>query len=336
MINRKLCIAPMLDWTDRYFRFFARLISPNALLYTEMVSTGALLHGDVQRFLAFDASEHPLALQLGGSDPQDLARCSRLGEQWGYDEINLNVGCPSDRVQEGRFGACLMAEPQWVGDCVRAMKDAVSVPVSVKHRLGIDERDSYEELCDFVGTVSRAGCTVFIVHARKAWLEGLSPKENREIPPLDYGRVHRLKQDFPALQFVVNGGITTLEACKDHLSWADGVMIGREAYQNPWILAEMDRELFGHPAPPATPELVVERLLPFVDQQLARGVPLKRITRHILGLFRGRPGARSWRRHLSEHAGNTNAGASVIQEAASYITPDPQDLGNKNFIDLIN
>ena len=262
MINHRLCIAPMLDWTDRHFRYFARLISPNALLFTEMVSTGALLHGDVQRFLEFDPSEHPVALQLGGSDPAELALCSRLGEQWGYDEINLNVGCPSDRVQKGRFGACLMAEPRLVADCVHAMAGAVSVPVSVKHRLGIDKRDSYQELCDFVGKVSRAGCSVFIVHARKAWLEGLSPKENREIPPLDYGRVYRLKQDFPELEIVINGGICTVRACGEHLAKIDGVMIGREAYQNPWILAEMDRELFGHPAPPATPEQVVERLLP--------------------------------------------------------------------------
>ena len=336
MINHRLCIAPMLDWTDRHFRYFARLISPNALLYTEMVSTGALLHGDVQRFLEFDPSEHPVALQLGGSDPAELALCSRLGEQWGYDEINLNVGCPSDRVQKGRFGACLMAEPRLVADCVHAMAGTVSVPVSVKHRLGIDERDSYQELCDFVGTVSRVGCSVFIVHARKAWLEGLSPKENREIPPLDYDRVYRLKQDFPKLQIVINGGISSPQACREHLARVDGVMIGREAYQNPWILAEMERELFGHPAPPETPKQVVERLLPFVEDQLARGVPLKRITRHILGLFRGLPGARAWRRHLSDHAGHPSAGASVIEKAASCVTSNPEHVGKVSFIETID
>ena len=336
MINRRLCIAPMLDWTDRHFRYFARLISPNALLYTEMVSTGALLHGDVRRFLEFDPSEHPVALQLGGSDPAELALGSRLGEQWGYDEINLNVGCPSDRVQKGRFGACLMAEPRLVADCVHAMADAVSVPVSVKHRLGIDERDSYQELCDFVGTISRAGCSVFIVHARKAWLEGLSPKENREIPPLDYDRVYRLKQDFPKLQIVINGGISSVQACREHLARVDGVMIGREAYQNPWVLAEMDRALFGHPAPPETPKQVVERLLPFVEDQLARGVPLKRITRHILGLFRGLPGARAWRRHLSDHAGHPGAGASVIEKAASCVTSNPEPVGKVSFIETID
>ncbi len=323
--SHRLCIAPMLDWTDRYCRYFLRLISRHTLLYTEMVTSAALLHGDPARFLAFDPVEHPLALQLGGSDPGELARCSRVGEQWGYDEINLNVGCPSDRVQSGRFGACLMAEPGLVAECVRAMSEATRLPVSVKHRTGIDHLDSYHSLCDFVGNVSEAGCITFIVHARKAWLQGLSPKENREIPPLQYSRVHRLKQDFPGLEIVINGGITTLEACREQLQQVDGVMIGREAYRNPWLLADADRLLFHDSNTPGNDrQKVIERLIPFVEHELAQGAPLKRITRHILGLFHGQPGARAWRRHLSEHSCRQGAGSRVILDALrarEIITP---------------
>jgi tRNA-dihydrouridine synthase A len=283
-----------------------------------MVTTGALLHREPARFLDFDPAEHPLALQLGGSDPGELARCSRLGEQWGYDEIDLNVGCPSDRVQSGRFGACLMAEPKLVAECVRAMTDATRLPVSVKHRTGIDHMDSYQALRDFVGTVSEAGCRTFIVHARKAWLRGLSPQENREVPPLQYARVHRLKRDFPGLEIVINGGITTLEACREQLQRVDGVMIGREVYHNPWLLADADRLLFHDPAPTAFDRhQVIERLIPFVEWELAQGTPLNRITRHILGLFHGQPGARAWRRHLSEHSCIKGAGSRVILDAAA-------------------
>lgn len=317
--NRRLSIAPMLDWTDRYFRYFVRLITRHTLLYTEMVTTAALLHRDPDRFLQFDPHEHPVALQLGGSNPEDLARCSRLGEKWGYDEINLNLGCPSDRVQSGRFGACLMAEPELVADGVKAMMDAVTIPVTVKHRTGIDDLDSYQQLCDFVGILSGAGCRTFIVHARQAWLQGLSPQENREIPPLRCDRVYRLKKDFPDKEIVINGGIKSLAECNHHLGMVDGVMIGREAYRNPWILAEADRLLFGDPHPLPTRHEIVAQFIPFVEEELARGVPLIRIARHTLGLFRGQPGARSWRRHLSENAGSKGADGSVLAIAADNV-----------------
>lgn len=317
MIDRRLSIAPMLDWTDRYCRYFLRLISRRVLLYTEMVTTGAILHGDRARFLDFDALEHPLALQLGGSDPTELARCARLGEQWGYDEINLNVGCPSDRVQSGSFGACLMATPQVVADGVKSMRDAVAIEVTVKHRIGIDERDSYGELCDFVGTVAEAGCGCFIVHARKAWLQGLSPKENREIPPLSYDTVHRLKRDFPALEIIVNGGITSLDQAEAQLARVDGVMIGREAYQNPWLLAEADRRIFGDTHALPDRHEVLARYLPFVERRMAEGVPLNRITRHILGLFHGCRGAKGYRRMLSEQAHLPGAESRLILQAAA-------------------
>jgi tRNA-dihydrouridine synthase A len=319
MIDRRLSVAPMLDWTDRYCRYFLRLISSRTLLYTEMVTCGAVLHGDPGRFLGFDPAEHPLALQLGGSVPADLARSARLGEQWGYDEINLNVGCPSDRVQSGSFGACLMARPRLVADCVKAMRDAVTLDVTVKHRIGIDERDSYGELCDFVGEVAAAGCRSFIVHARKAWLQGLSPKENREIPPLSYTTVHRLKGDFPNLEVILNGGIASLEQARAQLAHVDGVMIGREAYHNPWILAEADRRVFGLERPAPRRREVVEALLPFVAEQLRLGVPLGRITRHILGLYHAVPGARKWRRLLSEEAHLPGAGQELILRAAELV-----------------
>jgi tRNA-dihydrouridine synthase A len=272
--------------------------------------------------LRFDEAEHPLALQLGGSEPQALAACAKMGRQWGYDEINLNVGCPSDRVQSGRFGACLMAEPRLVAECVQAMGDAAQIPVTVKHRIGIDQRDSYAELCDFVGTVAQAGCEVFIVHARKAWLSGLSPKENRDIPPLRYEVAHQLKQDFPVLQFVINGGVATLEETEHFLQRLDGVMIGREAYGNPWLLAEADRRIFGVAPRFETRREVLEAFLPLVERELAEGQRLGAMTRHILGLYQGVPGARAWRRHISENAHLPGADADVIRRAAA-LTREP-------------
>jgi len=310
----------MLDWTDRYCRYFLRQISRHVVLYSEMVTTGALLHRDPARFLDHDPDEHPLALQLGGSEPGDLARCARLAEEWGYDEVNLNVGCPSDRVQNGRFGACLMAEPNLVAECLAAMAGAAGKLITVKHRIGIDDKDSYDELTRFVETVAAAGCGAFIVHARKAWLKGLSPKQNREIPPLQYELVYRLKQDFPHLQIIINGGFTTMAQVEQQLTHVDGVMIGREAYQNPWMLADVDSQIFKQPAAAPSRKEVVERMLPFVEQQQARGVPVHRITRHMLGLFQGQPGARSWRRHLSENAHRPGAGPEILSEALALVT----------------
>ena len=269
-INRLFAIAPMMDWSDHHCRFFWRLLTRQALLYTEMVTTGALIHGDRERFLRFNVEEHPVALQLGGSDPAELARCAKWAQEWGYDEVNLNCGCPSDRVQSGMFGACLMAQPRLVADCVKGMRDACDLPVTVKHRIGIDEMERYEELVDFIGPVAAAGCEVFIVHARKALLQGLSPKQNREIPPLNYPWVYQLKRDFPNLTIVINGGIQTLDECRAHLNHVDGVMIGREAYQNPWMLADVDRELFGMDNPVQSRDDVIEALLPYAERQLAR------------------------------------------------------------------
>jgi tRNA-dihydrouridine synthase A len=315
----RFCVAPMLDWTDRHCRFFHRLISRHALLYSEMITTGALIHGDRQRFLEFNGAEHPLALQLGGSNPADLAVCARMAEDHGYDEVNLNVGCPSDRVQNGRFGACLMAEPNLVADCIAAMKQAVLIPVTVKSRIGIDERDSYEELIHFITTVANAGCKSFIIHARKAWLSGLSPKQNREIPPLRYDFVFQLKIELPSLEFILNGGVTSLEQAEEALQSVDGVMIGREAYQKPYLLAEVDRRLFGASDDMLTREQVLSLLIPYIQQELKNGVRLHSITRHILGLFHGRPGARAWRRFLSDHAGKPGADENVLLEALKFI-----------------
>ena len=292
----------MMDWTDRHCRYFHRLLSRRALLYTEMMTTGALIHGDVPRHLDFNAEEHPVALQLGGSDTAELAHCAKLGEQWGYDEINLNCGCPSERVQRGSFGACLMAEPQLVADCVKAMLDAVTVPVTVKHRIGIDHQESYEFVRDFVGTVSAVGCKVFLVHARNAWLKGLSPKENREIPPLRYEFVHRLKREFPDLTIAVNGGITTGEQVSDQLELVDGVMVGREAYHNPWWIAQWDARFFGEPSSGLTRERVEELMTDYMAREAAaRGTPWSAIARHMLGLRNGLPGARRWRQVWSDH-----------------------------------
>lgn len=313
-LDRTLSIAPMLDWTDRHYRYFARLMSAHALLYTEMVTTGAILHGRGD-YLAYNQEEHPLALQLGGSNPTELARCAKLAVERGYDEVNLNVGCPSDRVQNGRFGACLMAEPELVAECVGAMKQVVDIPVTVKTRIGIDEQDSYEFLTHFIDTVQASGCTDFIIHARKAWLSGLSPKENREIPPLDYGRVYQLKRDFPLLNISINGGVTTVAQAKEHLIYLDGVMIGREAYQNPYILAEVDRVLCGSQTEVISREAVIEAMLPYIEAHLQSGGRLNHITRHMIGLFQGLPGARAWRRYLSENAHKNGAGVEVVRQA---------------------
>ena len=297
-----MSVAPMLDWTDKHCRYFHRLLSKNALLYTEMVTTGALIHGDVARHLRFNAQEHPVALQLGGSDAGDLAHCAKLGQEWGYDEINLNCGCPSERVQRGSFGACLMAEPQLVADCVKAMVDVVDVPVTVKHRIGIDKTESYEFVRDFVGTVSEAGCKVFIVHARNAWLKGLSPKANREVPPLRYELVHRLKQEFPHLTIAINGGIASNALAAEQLQQVDGVMIGREAYHNPWILSEWDSMFYGAAPSDITRETVEQQMVEYMARQAAEhGTPWSHIARHMLGLRHGMPGSRHWRQVWSDH-----------------------------------
>jgi tRNA-dihydrouridine synthase A len=317
----------MMDWTDRHCRFFLRLISRRVLLYTEMVPTGAIVHGDRARYLTFHPAERPLALQLGGAEPGELAVCAEAAAEAGYDEVNLNVGCPSDRVQNARFGACLMAEPELVGRCVAAMAAASGLPVTVKTRIGIDERDSYAELKGFVETVAAAGCRSFTIHARKAWLEGLSPKQNREVPPLDYDRVYRLKEDFPELEIVLNGGVQSLDEAEAHLVRVDGVMIGRAAYQNPYVLTEADRRFFGAERPPPDREEVVRALLPYAAQQCAEGVPVKSITRHVLGLFNGLPGARAWRRHLSEAAHRPGAGPEVIEAALETLLAQLQARG---------
>lgn len=316
----RMAVAPMLDWTDRHCRYFLRLISRHTWLYTEMITTGALLHGDVDYLLRFDPSEHPVALQLGGSEPADMARCAQLGAEFGYDEININVGCPSDRVQNGRFGACLMAEPQRVGDCVAAMTATVSIPITVKTRIGIDEQDSYEALHHFVATIAAAGCRTVIVHARKAWLSGLSPKENRTIPPLRYDIVYQLKRDFPQLEIVINGGIGTLAQARAQLNHVDGVMIGREAYHNPFMLAEVDGAFYDDAHVVPSRDEIVEILLPYIEQELALGSPLKHMTKHILGLYHGVAGARAWRRYLSENSHRADAGVDTIRAALSAVT----------------
>jgi tRNA-dihydrouridine synthase A len=301
-IDRRLAVAPMMDVTDRHCRFFLRQISRHTVLYTEMVTTGALLHGDVGRHLAFHPEEHPLALQLGGSEPEALAHCARLGERYGYDEINLNIGCPSERVQRGAFGACLMAEPDLVAACVRAMRDACSLPVTVKHRIGIDRIEDYGFMRSFVETVAAAGCRTFIVHARNAILKGLSPKENREIPPLRHGEVHRLKQDFPQLEIIINGGIRTWPEIDAQLAHVDGVMIGRAADNDPWLLADADARVFGETAAPPTRADVIAAVARYAEDETARGTPLRHIVRHMHGLYRGRPVARRWRQMLSDPA----------------------------------
>ncbi|MDN5406458.1 MAG: tRNA dihydrouridine(20/20a) synthase DusA [Pseudomonas sp.] len=318
-LSRRFSVAPMMDWTDRHCRFFLRLLSKNALLYTEMVTTGALINGDAERFLRHDASEHPLALQLGGSVPADLAVCARMAQDTGYDEVNLNVGCPSDRVQNNMIGACLMAHPALVADCVKAMRDAVAIPVTVKHRIGINGRDSYAQLCDFVGTVRDAGCTSFTVHARIAILEGLSPKENRDIPPLRYDVAAQLKTDFPELEIILNGGIKTLEQCQEHLQVFDGVMLGREAYHNPYILAEVDQRLFGSSAPVISRVEALTLLRPYIAAHIASGGSMHHITRHILGLGQGFPGARRFRQLLSVDIHKAKDPLALLDQAAELL-----------------
>ena len=309
----------MMDWTDRHCRFFHRLLTQRARLYTEMVTAEAVLHGKRDRLLAFSAEEHPVALQLGGCDPARLADAAAIGQDYGYDEINLNVGCPSDRVQEGRFGACLMAEPALVARCIAAMRSRVAVPVTVKCRIGIDAQNSEADLERFISAVAEAGCRTFIVHARKAWLQGLSPKENREIPPLDYARVYRLKAAHPELAIVINGGIGSLEEARTHLEHVDGVALGRAAYQNPMLLAEVDRGLFGDAGAAPSRRAVLEALIPYVEQHLKRGGRLNNVTRHILGLHHGQPRGRAFRRHLSEHAPRNGAGVEVLREAMHIV-----------------
>jgi tRNA-dihydrouridine synthase A len=319
-LTHRFAVAPMLDWTDRHCRYLLRLISHHTQLYTEMVTTGAILKGDRARFLAHDEREHPVALQLGGSDPAALAECARIGADAGYDEINLNVGCPSNRVQSGRFGACLMAQPELVAGCVAAMRHAVSIPVTVKTRIGIDDTDSYDSLAGFIETVRQAGCGTFIIHARKAYLQGLSPKENRSIPPLKYDYAYRIKQEFPQLEIVLNGGIIDLDSATAHLAQVDGVMLGRAVYHDPWLLADVDRRFFD--AAQTIPEraAIIRQMLPYIDRELKAGTQLKHITRHMLGLFQGMPGARSWRRHLSTHANRAGAGSEVVREAMDNTT----------------
>ncbi len=314
-LNRKLSIAPMMEHTDRHFRYFMRIISPHALLYTEMITTEALIHNNKQRFLQHSADEYPLAIQLGGSDPEDLATCAVIAEDASYDEVNLNVGCPSERVQSGRFGACLMAEPELVAEGVARMSQQVDIPVTVKTRIGIDNKDSYEELTAFIDWVKQAGCNTFIVHARKAWLNGLSPKKNREVPPLQYETVYQLKKDFPELEFVINGGFVTQNSIMEQYEHVDGVMIGRAAYQNPYLLTKIEQTLFDTKTPLLSRNEILQRFMEYIQINLDQGTYLGHMTRHILGLFLGQPGARAYRRYISENAYKEGAGVEVVRAA---------------------
>ncbi|WP_409411396.1 tRNA dihydrouridine(20/20a) synthase DusA [Bradyrhizobium manausense] len=320
MHNYRFSVAPMMDWTDRQCRVFHRHLTRRALLYTEMLTTGAVIHGDRARLLGFDPSEHPVALQLGGSDPRDLAEAAKIGEGFGYDEINLNVGCPSDRVKDGRFGACLMAEPELVASCVDAMKRAVRVPVTVKCRIGIDDQDPEVALDALARGVVAAGSDALIVHARKAWLNGLSPKENRDIPPLDYDRVYRLKRAMPQVPIIINGGILSIDEAKAHLAHVDGVMLGRAAYQEPWRLLAVDPEIFGKAAPHATMQDAFEAMMPYIEAQLAQGTRLHAVTRHFVGAFHAVPGARAFRRHLAENGVKPGSGIDVLRDAIACVT----------------
>lgn len=318
-------IAPMMEWTDRHCRFFHRVLTRRTRLYTEMVTTAALIHGVRERFLAFDPAEHPVALQLGGSEPAHLANCARMAEDLGYDEINMNVGCPSERVRRGAFGACLMREPDLVADCVAAMRAAVRIPVTVKCRIGVDNQDPREALFGFVERVASTGCDTFVVHARKAWLNGISPKENREIPPLDYPLVYELKRTRPDLKIIINGGIATLDETKAHLAHVDGVMMGRAAYQLPWLLNEVDAKLFGEEQVERTRHGVIDEIMPYIARELANGTPLNAMTKHILGLFNGLPGARAFRRHLSENSTRPGAGLDVLRIALAQVDREPAE-----------
>ena len=319
-INRRFCVAPMLDWSDRHQRMLMRSMSKHSLVYTEMVTTGALIHGDAQRYLKYDQGEHPIALQLGGSDPKAMAICAKMAEDAGYDEVNINVGCPSDRVQNGAFGACLMAEPELVAENVAAMQVAVDIPVTVKNRIAIDDMEEEETLRRFLSIVSAAGCKTFIVHARKAWLKGLSPKQNRDVPPLNYELVYQMKREFPELELIINGGIETLEECKKHLEQTDGVMVGREAYHNPYLMTDVDQSIYDdiNQDKPTRME-VLESYKEYMQQQMSEGVYLKSMSRHLLGLFTGEAGAKAWRRHISENAHKEGAGIEVIEKAATFI-----------------
>lgn len=322
-LNRRFTAAPMMDWSDSHCRSFWRLLTKQTVFYSEMVTTGAIIHGDRKRFLDFNACEHPLALQVGGSDPKALAECARIAEDWGYDEINLNCGCPSDRVQNGMIGACLMAEPALVADCISAMQRAARIPVTIKHRIGIDDMEDYAGLVNFVRTVAATGCNTFIVHARKAWLKGLSPKENREVPPLQYDKVVQLKKDYPELEIIINGGITTLEQSLSLLEQVDGVMLGREIYSNPFLLADVDQKIYGSSAPAASREEVMEGFMAYAEEQMGKGVRLNYMTRHILGLYHGMPGARRFRRVISEQAHLPNAGIDVLKRALDALNDVP-------------
>lgn len=327
--DRKLSVAPMMDRTDRHCRYFLRLISKYTLLYTEMITSKAILHGDRQRLLGYSEREHPLALQIGGSEPEELAVCASIAEESGYDEVNLNVGCPSDRVQSGRFGACLMAEPDLVADCIHRMQKNVSIPVTVKTRLGIDERDSYEELVSFIKQVNEAGCNTFIIHARKAWLNGLSPKENREVPPLEYDKVYQLKYDFPHIEIIINGGFTTNQNILNQLDHVDGVMIGRAAYHDPWLLAEMDHQLFKDSADIKSRTEILNEFIEYIEQQLKTGASLHSMTRHILGLYQGQPGARAFRRHLSENSHQHGNELDVMRKAVEIVKNTPENISSE-------
>ena len=319
-LDRKFSVAPMLDWTDRHCRYFLRLISQHSVLYTEMITTGAIIYGDTHHHLQMNPLEHPVALQLGGSDPTDLAKACVLASKYDYAEINLNCGCPSDRVQNGMFGAVMMKNAKITADCIAAMQDAVDLPITVKHRIGVDDFDSYEFLCEFVDTVAKSGCETFLVHARKAWLKGLSPKQNREVPELNYERVYQLKKDFPQLEIIINGGVTTLAQSLGHLNHIDGVMVGREAYTNPYLLASVDQQIYGSEQPVISREKIAEAFLDYVDNELSKGTKLQSMTRHILGLFHGMPGARQYRRHISENAYKPDATIDVLTNALAKTT----------------
>lgn len=325
MISHKLSVAPMLDWTDRHCRYFYRLMSKRTVLYTEMVTTGAIIFGKGD-YLGYNDEEHPVVLQLGGSDPQAMAKCAQIAQEQGYDEININVGCPSDRVQNGRFGACLMAEPELVAQCVEQMKQVVDIPVTVKSRIGIDDQDSYEFLSRFIDVVKEAGCEHFIVHARKAWLSGLSPKQNREIPPLDYERVYQIKRDFSQLEISINGGITSFEQANDHLTHIDGVMIGREVYQNPYILAQADQQIYQETGDVISRHQVIEQMASYIDKHVASGGKVWHVARHMLGLCNGLAGAKQFRRFLSENSSQANANGNLLKQAFDKVIALNPDL----------